>query len=282
MNCFMFPGQPLSHSGTLPDDADFRHIAQTARERAGLNLNDFTWVDTPSAESVALQVYGVAMSLYRTRLLVRDEIRPRLIAEHSMGIYPALAASGALPEGDALELTARIGRCMSVMSETGNYALGCIVGLPGEVVLSIAENNDVFMANHNTSRHFLLSGERRNIEALEAEALARGAFSVKLFPCDAPLHTPMMEAIGDQLREIITDYRYGEPAVPLMNHIDQSFLTAADVPDFLLRELLLPVYWEKSYLALRKAGITKYHEVGVGDALKKYNRWIESEAARSL
>jgi malonyl CoA-acyl carrier protein transacylase len=52
------------------------------------------------------------------------------------------------------------------------------------------------------------------------------------------------------------------------------------VADFLLRELLLPVYWEKSYQALRAAGVGKFIEAGVGDSLKKYNRWIESEAAR--
>lgn len=282
MNCFMFPGQPLSHSGAIPEDDDFQYIARLAQERAGLNLNGFAWTGHQATESVALQVYGVAMSLYRARLLSRQGIKPRFIAEHSMGIYPALAASGAVPEGDALELTARIGRCMSVMSDTAGYALGCIVGLTAETVLAIAENNGVFLANHNTSRHFLLSGERRNIECMDAEALGCGAFSVKLFPCDAPLHTPLMESISARLREIIAEYRYGEPSVPLMNHIDQNFLTAADVPDFLLRELLQPVYWERSYLALREAGVTRYHEVGAGDALKKYNRWIESEAARSL
>lgn len=282
MNCFMFPGQPLSHSGALPDDTDFQLIARLTFERTGLNLYDFTWAGPPATDSVALQIYGVAMSLHRSRKLLQESIKPRFIAEHSMGIYPALAASGALPEGDALELTARIGRCMSVMTQMGSYALGCIVGLPAEVVLSIAENNGVYMANHNTSRHFLLAGERRNIESMEAETLDRGAFSIKLFPCDAPLHTPLMETIAESLREIITSYRYGEPSVPLINHIDQNYLTSADVPDFLLRELLQPVYWERSYLALRKAGVTRFHEVGVGDALKKYNRWIESEAARSL
>jgi malonyl CoA-acyl carrier protein transacylase len=199
-----------------------------------------------------------------------------------MGIYPALTASGALPEGEALELTCRIGRCMTRMGTKGGYALGCIVGLPSEPVLAIAENNGVYPANHNTSRHFLLAGERRGIEAAEAEALHRGAFSVKVFPCDAPLHTPLMEEIEGPLREIIGGYRYGNPAVPLMNHIDQDYLTAPDIGEFLLRELLLPVYWEKTYRALRAAGVQRFFEVGAGDALKKYNRWIESEAARSL
>jgi len=279
MNCFMFPGQPL-FIANRPDDPDFQELAQTARERTGLDILDLVWLGEPATESVILQVYGAVMSLYHARRLSREGIRPNLIAEHSMGIYAALSAGGSISEGDALELTSRIGRCMSRMSEKGSYALGCVVGLPLEPLLVIAENNGVHMANHNTSRHFLLSGERAGIESAVAEALKCGAFSAKLFPCDAPLHTPLMEAVEPSLREIIGGFRYGQPAVPLMNHIDQGYLAASEVKEFLLRELLLPVHWEATYLALRAAGVNRFIEVGVGDALKKYNRWIESEAAR--
>ncbi len=282
MNCFMFPGQPLFTGPSPAEDQDFRDIVQLARERAGLDIQDMAWLGETSTESVALQVYGAAISLHHARRLAREGIRPNLVAEHSMGIYAALAHCGSITEGDALELTNRIGRCMARMSANGSYALGCMVGLPLEPLLSIAENNGVHMANHNTSRHFLLSGERAGIEGAVAEALAKGAFSAKVFPCDAPLHTPLMEAVEPFLREIVADFRFAQPAVPLMNHIDQDYLTASEVADFLLRELMLPVYWEATYLALRAAGVSRFIEVGVGDALKKYNRWIESEAARSV
>ncbi len=280
MNCFMFPGQPLFCNGQTPDDEDFAAIAEIARSRAKFNLDDFTWLGEEETESVKLQVYGVSMGLYKARQLRREGVRADLIAEHSMGIYPSLAVCGALPEEDAVEMTFRVGRSISRMANTGDYALGCIVGLALEPVLSIAENNGVYPANLNTSRHFLLSGERRLMESAEAEALAKGAFSVKMFPCDAPLHTPLMSAIEGEMREIFSDYRYREPVVPLMNHIDQDYLAAADMADFMMRELTLPVYWEKCYNSLRKAGASRFFEVGAGDSLKKYNRWIESEAAR--
>lgn len=281
MNCFMFPGQPLFTGAHPPDDNDLREIALLARERTGLDILALSWHGEPSTESVALQVYGAAMSLYQARRKASEGVKPGLVAEHSMGVYAALAASGSVSEGDALELTCRIGRCMAEMSKRGNYALGCMVGLPLEPILSIAENNGVHLANHNTSRHFLLSGERAGIEAAVVEALASGAFSAKVFPCDAPLHTPLMEAVEGPLREIIAGYRYREPAVPLMNHIDQDYLAGLEVADFLLRELLLPVHWDATYRALRTAGANRFFEVGAGDALKKYNRWIDSEAARS-
>lgn len=280
MHCFMFPGQPLLRAAEPADDKDYLAIRTLALAHTGLDIHDLSWRREPSSESVALQVYGAAMSLYRTRLLLQEGHRPEMIAEHSMGIYAALAASGSISEGEALELTFRIGACIARMADTGDYALGCMVGLPQEPLRAIAENNGVFLANLNTSRHFLLSGEKHGIESAVAESLRSGVFSAKVFPCDAPLHTPLMEAAVESLREIVADYRYAQLVVPLLNHIDQDFLTAPEVADFLLRELLLPVYWEKSYQALRAAGVTKFIEAGVGDSLKKYNRWIESEAAR--
>ncbi len=277
MNCFMFPGQPLGRGEGLPDDPDSREIAAIALQRGGLDLETFAWAGREWTENVKLQVYGIAMGLYQARRLRRQGRTPAIIAEHSMGIYAALAAADSLPEAEALELAFRIGSAVARMRETGVYAIGCIVGLTLEPLLAVAENNGVHLANHNTSRHFLLSGERARMEAAMAEALAAGAFSAKTFPCDAPLHTPLMTEVAGEMEAIFRDYRYREPVIPLLNHIDQDYLTAADMADFMLRGMLMPVYWEKSYRALRKAGVERFYEVGAGDSLKKYNRWIDSQ-----
>lgn len=279
MHCSMFPGQPLFFPATLPDDADFCDIASLVMSRSGLDLRTHAWTGERPTEQVKLQVLGVAMSLYGMRR-IRDGIVPRLIAAHSLGIYPALVAAGSITEGDAVEMAWRAGMRMAAMSGAGSYALGCIVGLTLEPLLAIAEKHSVYLANHNTSRHFLLCGERGSMEEAEADALAAGAFSAKLFPCDAPLHTPLMVEAADDLAAIFASYCYREPQVPLMSHMDQDFLTVADIPGFLLRELESPVYWEQTYRALRAAGATAFHEVGMGDSLKKYNRWIDSELGR--
>ncbi|GAM08864.1 malonyl CoA-acyl carrier protein transacylase [Geobacter sp. OR-1] len=277
MICFMFPGQPLAKVPTLPDDAEFAEIAAIACDRTGLDLESFAWRGEPATDQVALQIYGAAMGLYRNRVLRRAGFNPAMAAEHSMGIYAALAAVDALPEGEALELTSRIGRTLAGMGKSGSYALGCVTGLSAAPVLALAENNGVYPANYNTSRHFLLAGEQHGIEAAMAEALEAGAFSVSSFPADAPLHTPLIEAIAPELHNVVADYRFSEPQVPLMEHIEQDFLTAADIPGFLVRELCLPVRWEATFLAIRRAGVTSLLEAGVGESLKKYNRWIAME-----
>jgi len=276
MNCFMFPGQPLTHDAPLPDDADFREIAALTRAHTGLDLPSFTWAGGAHTEQVALQAYGVALSLYRQRCLRAEGMKPAVVAEHSMGIYAALAACGSVGEGEALEIAFRVGACMEQCFRGREYALGCLVGLTAEKVTVLAAEGGVFLANHNTSHHFLLAGGRHEMEATLGEALRAGAFSAKFFPCDAPLHTPLLAEAEGELSTIFRDHRYREPAIPLMNHIDQEFLTAAEIPGFLMRELTATVYWEETYRALKRFGATRFMEVGAGDSLKKYNRWIES------
>lgn len=277
MNCFMFPGQPLAFATPLPDDRDFAQIARMTGESASLDLAALSWTKGEPTENVKLQVYGAAMSLYRNRLLLRQGLRPDIVTEHSMGIYPALAACGFIAEEEALELAFRIGVCFAKLGEKDSYALGCVIGLTLEPLSAIAANNGVYLANLNTSRHFLLSGRAANMAGAVAEALTGGAFSAKAFPCDAPLHSPLMEEIAAPLAGICGEYRYQEPAMQLINHIDQKPLAASEIAGFMVRELFVPVYWEQTYLALIAGGVKKCFEAGTGDSLKKFNRWIDNE-----
>ena len=277
MICFMFLGQPLTANPLMPEDPVFAAVADLTRRRTGLELATLARPDNSYSDQVALQIYGCAISLYQNRIHRNSGLKPGMIAEHSMGVYAALAAAGALSEGDALELTMLIGTAVGQLQPTTAYAFGCITGLTAPPLLAIAENNGVFLANRNTSRHFLLAGSRHGIEAALAEALTAGAFTVSHFPSDAPLHTPLIEPLRSRLTEIVGNYRYREPGIPVMEHLSQDFLAAADIPAFLVDELCQPVNWEATFLALRANGIRVFTEVGHGDSLKKYNRWINTE-----
>jgi [acyl-carrier-protein] S-malonyltransferase len=275
MNCFMFPGQPISFNPAFPSDADYCQIASLVRQQAHFDLASMEWLELPGTESVGLQLVGVAHSLYRLRRLRSHGVWPGLIAQHSMGIYPALVACECLPEAQAIELTWRVGSCLAKMGAAQSYSLGSVVGLTLEQVESVADNNEVYLANHNTSRHFLLSGCQKEMDQALAEARSIGAFSTRAIGCDAPLHTPLVAQLEGELENIFSQYCYSDPTLPLMNHLNQSYLDAADIPWFLLRELQLPVYWDRTYRALRSAGVTRFFEVGEGESLRKFNRWIE-------
>jgi [acyl-carrier-protein] S-malonyltransferase len=277
MICWMFPGQPVAFADAPSNDTEFRKIALLCQETTGFNPLESGASASDLSESVRLQLFGACISLYRFNQLKSQESRADLIAEHSMGIYPALAASGSIDSATALALTWRIGRCMAEMGARNEYALGCVIGLTLGPLEAVVANNGVHIANYNTSRHFLLAGERKKMDAALAEATASGAFSVSVFPCGAPLHTQLISEIAGDLQRIVADYNFREPRIPLIEHIGQTTLTAATIPAFLVDELCRPVYWETTYRVLRSLGVTRFKEVGVGSALSKFNRWIDSE-----
>ena len=275
---WIFPGQPLKPEPAVPDDDDFYAIKGLCRERCGFDLSHHLPLSGLTLSNhTCLQIYGVAISLYRARRLRETGITPDLIAEHSLGIYAALAAAGCLGEGDLLELVCRVGGAMAAAFTKREYALGCVIGLPVALLESVARNNRVFVANYNTSRHFLLAGEKSGIAAALVECQAAGAFSVSSFSCEAPLHTPLLAELSAELRQIVAGYRFREPLVPLVEHINQTRLTAATIPPFLVDQLLEPVHWEQTWKHLRATGFNRCIEVGSGQMLTKFNRWIDSE-----
>ncbi len=277
MNCWMFPGQPLRHDQSLLTTDTDCGIAEICRSATGFDPCRWEDCGDRASEHVRLQIYGTAASLQHCRLLRDGGGAPDLIIEHSMGIYAALAASGSIREQDALELTARVGDALYRMSRDASYALGCVIGLATDRVERIAADSSVYLANYNTASHFLMAGERNAVLAANESALAAGAFSVSIFDCDAPLHTPLIEPLSADLATIFADYHFADPRVLLLNHINQRPLNAEEIPFFLLDELLRPVWWQNSYLAARAQGASRFIEVGAGQALTKLNRWVDSQ-----
>lgn len=277
MICFMFPGQPMALANVPAADPAFHETARRCQAASGFNPLDAEQTGRHLTDSIRLQLFGTSMSLYRFDQLLRQHGLPDIMTEHSMGIYPALAACGAVDSSTALELTWRIGTCLATMGTRRTYALGSVVGLAAGALDSIAANNGVHIANYNTSRHFLLAGEWGRIRAATLEAEAAGAFSVGVFPCDAPLHTPLVAEVADELHSIVAEYTCRDPHIPLLDHLEQRRLTAADIPRFLVEELCRPVFWEKTCRTLQREGVKRFYEVGAGQALTKFNRWIESE-----
>lgn len=277
MTCFMFPGQPMAMANIPGDDPAFVEIARRCETASGFNPLDAEQTGRHLADSIRLQLFGAAMSLYRFDQLLRQHGPPDIVAEHSMGIYAALTACGSIDGAAALELTCRVGVCLASMGARREYALGSVVGLAVEPLNSIAARHDVHIANHNTSRHFLLAGAQGNVQEATQEAEAIGAFSVGVFPCDAPLHTPLVAEVVPELHSIVADYRFREPRILLVDHLEQRRLTAADIPGFLVEELCRPVFWEKTCRVLKRDGVKRFYEVGAGQALTKFNRWIDSD-----
>jgi malonyl CoA-acyl carrier protein transacylase len=194
-----------------------------------------------------------------------DEADARAAAGHSLGEYAALVAAGALEFDDAVRL---VDERASAMADAGERNAGGMIAMLGgdaQNVHALASRLGLVVANDNAPGQLVLSGP---VEALdEADEVAReetGARARRLDVTGA-FHSPLMEPAADRLRAALDATPVAEPTIPIYSN--GSAAPFVDVRRELAENLLRPVRWRETLLALRTARIERFVELGPGEVL---------------
>ncbi|HEX7299501.1 MAG TPA: ACP S-malonyltransferase [Solirubrobacteraceae bacterium] len=194
-----------------------------------------------------------------------DEGAARAAAGHSLGEYAALVAAGALEFDDAVRL---VDERAAAMAEAGELSPGGMVAMLGgdaRGVRALAERLSLVVANDNAPGQLVLSGPLDAV--LAAEDLARdeaGARSRRLDVTGA-FHSPLMEPAAERLRAALDATPVAEPQIPVYSN--GSAAPFVDVRRELAENLLRPVRWRETLLAMRTARIERFVELGPGAVL---------------
>jgi len=132
-------------------------------------------------------------------------------------------------------------------------------------VRALADRLGLVVANDNAPGQLVLSG---SVDALErAEEVAReetGARARRLDVTGA-FHSPLMEPAADRLRAALDDTPVHPMQIPVYSNGSAAPFT--DVRAELAENLLRPVRWRETLLALRTAGVERFVELGPGAVL---------------
>jgi malonyl CoA-acyl carrier protein transacylase len=206
---------------------------------------------------------------------------PDILAEHSMGIYAALAASETISFEEGLLITESIGRLLEREGTLHRGGLASIVGLPlGEIekICHDLNGHPLSIANYNGSMQFVLSGEEEGVEKAISLALSRKAISASRLPFNTALHSPSLLPLRDNIKDILKDIEIRPPKFPILNHWTVTPLKINEIKDFLSQEIGQPVYWDRCVERLIQEGVTQFIEVGQEATLTKLIRWVHREA----
>jgi [acyl-carrier-protein] S-malonyltransferase len=201
-----------------------------------------------------------------------------------MGIYSALAASGAIGFEEGLSITEAIGRLLKREGAIHPGGMASIIGLPLEEIQKICQDLNGFqlsIANYNGSMHFVLSGEEQGVEKAISLALSRKAISATRLAFNTALHSPSLYSLREEIMEILQDIKVQPLKVPILNHWTVKPLRREEIKDFLSQEIGRPVYWIRCVEKLLQEGFTQFIEVGHETTLTKLMRWIDREAEAS-
>jgi malonyl CoA-acyl carrier protein transacylase len=196
-----------------------------------------------------------------------DEMQeePRAAAGHSLGEYAALVAAGALAFDDAVRLVDERAAAMATAGEANQGTMVAMLGGEARDVRALATRLGLVVANDNAPGQLVLSGP---VDAVvEAEAIAReqtGARARRLDVTGA-FHSPLMEPAAEQLRAALDATPFQAPAIPVYSN--GSAAPFVDVRRELAENLLRPVRWRETLLAMRAAGIERFVELGPGAVL---------------
>jgi malonyl CoA-acyl carrier protein transacylase len=285
---FCFPGQLqekpiLEDHCPLREDLHFKELLARACHTTKFDFLNFSFGDGEKEEdfSLKLQISTYILSMVYFYRLRAAGWNPDIFAEHSMGIYAALAASEAISFEEGLFITEAVGRLLQREGAMHPGGMASVIGLPLEEVQKVCQDLNGFqlaIANYNGSMHFVISGEEKGVEKAISLALSRKAVSATRLVFNTALHSPLLCSLREEIIEILQDIKIQPLKVPVLNHWTIKPLRREEIKDFLSQEIGRPVYWIRCVETLLQEGFRQFIEVGHEATLTKLMRWIDREA----
>jgi [acyl-carrier-protein] S-malonyltransferase len=194
-----------------------------------------------------------------------DEADASAAAGHSLGEYAALVAAGALQFDDAVRLVDERAAAMADAGELNAGGMIAMLGGDAQGVRDLASRLGLVVANDNAPGQLVLSG---SVDALdEAEEVARDETGARARRLDVTgaFHSPLMEPAAERLRAALEATPIGRPQIPVYSN--GSAAPFVEIRRELAENLLRPVRWRETLLALRTARIERFVELGPGEVL---------------
>ena len=190
---------------------------------------------------------------------------PVAAAGHSLGEYAALVAAGAIDFEDGVRLVDARAQAMDRAATAQRGGMVAMLGGEEEAVRELARRLELVIANDNAPGQLVLAGADEAIDqAVEVAREETGARARRLDVAGA-FHSPLMASAADDLRSALEATPIAEPAFPVYSNGSAEPFT--DVRSELAANLLRPVRWRETLLALRDAGAERFVELGPGEVL---------------
>ena len=273
MKAYVFPGQGAQFSGMGKDLYENSPLAKELFEKAndilGFRITDIMFEGT-AEELKETKVTQPAVFLHSVILAKVLDIKPDMVAGHSLGEFSALVVNGTLSFEDGLKLVSQRAIAMQKACEITPSTMAAVLNLDDKIVEDICASIDgvVVAANYNCPGQLVISGEYKAVELACEKMKEAGAKRALILPVGGAFHSPMMEPAREELAAAIESTTFTTPTCPVYQNVTANAVSdATEIKKNLISQLTGAVKWTQSVQQMIADGATSFTEVGPGKVL---------------
>ncbi|MGQ0827291.1 MAG: ACP S-malonyltransferase [Bacteroidota bacterium] len=294
MKAYIFPGQGAQFSGMGKELYENSALAKELFEKAnsilGFKITDIMFSGTDE-ELKQTKVTQPAIFLHSVILAktLGDNLKPDMVAGHSLGEFSALVANRTLSFEDALSLVYKRALAMQKACEMNPSTMAAVLNLDDKITeticAKITQGGDIVVAaNYNCPGQLVISGTINGVNIACEKLKAAGAKRALVLPVGGAFHSPLMEPARVELEAAINATTFNQPICPVYQNVTANAVSnPSDIKKNLIAQLTAPVKWTQTVQQMITDGATSFIEVGPGKVLqglvKKVNATVEAASA---
>ena len=169
--------------------------------------------------------------------------------------------------------------CMVMVATIIESEMIAVLGMKEELLQDLCHQASslgvVSISNYNCPGQLVVAGEKKAVENVKELALENKARRVISLNTSGPFHTFLLKEASLALKERFKKETFHEMKIPVIFNTLGHEIEDQSIPEILEKQVMSPVYFEKSIRYMIDQGVDTIIEVGPGKVLSGFVRKID-------